>query len=229
MELSLFLIPILNRRPEVEVVEPELVWIRAGTTPSTLAATAGINFRFADFSKFPPDRSPHYGTPLPVEGSLLGVVADDWQSGVAKLRSIIGAYCSALPDWEVSHKAAAPPPSGIASIGSDGGLSVRYGAPIAPQLVRAPHVMGARFADVLVRLVNPGLQGSQAIRHRTALSFISLGWLLDDTVAFINYFIALDAMFGQGKGKTEPASWLASASTSRTRGGRPKLERANLR
>lgn len=89
---------------------------------------------------------------------------------------------------------------------------MRHCGPIAPQLT-GPTVMPSSFVDELQQVVAPRATPERDRRYRTALSFISLGWMLDGTVAFMNYFIALDALFNEGKGKTERA--IVAGATSR--------------
>lgn len=94
-ETALFLIPLLNRRPEVDILDhPSVVWIGRGASPDVVGTKTGITMRWADFTRFPPAKKMDYGSEMPESGSYLGVVAAAGRMGLPSCATSLALFVS---------------------------------------------------------------------------------------------------------------------------------------
>jgi hypothetical protein len=193
---ALFLFPVRLLRPFSDVVEVSFVWF-TNSAPAHLAESLLQN-RFHDltFNKFPPFLDGDI--PMEAEDSYLGKVAYGWQAGITALRRLAGAVCLILSYRDATLKSSATPLEGVVGLFSDGHIQVQSSISFFPSLIRAK-VLPQEVTDLMALILSPKTTPDRNNRFQTALEFLALGLVHEDSLSFMNFFIAIDALFGEPK------------------------------
>lgn len=191
---ALFLFPVRLLRPVSDVVKSSFVWF-TNSAPAQLAESL-LQMRFPDltFCKFPPLLDGNI--PIGPEDSFLGTIADGWQAGRKSLRRLAGAVCLSLSYRDTTLVSSATSPSGVVALFSNGRIEIRSPGPFLPPLMGAK-VLPQEVTDLIALILSPKTTPERNNRSQIALEFLALGWLHEETLSFMNFFIAIDAIFGE--------------------------------
>jgi hypothetical protein len=198
---SIFLMPIRGLRPSSDLISPTLVWVSSTSAVGCLTSLLQLPMLPETLTMFPPWMTgPSSGQrPLSRDDSLLGVHAVGWQAGIAELRRAAGAICVAIPDAEV-YLRSSPAWSDVLQLSERGRQAFGESGPILPSVGNV-HVLNEPELEIL-RSALVDRTTKRERRFRIALEFLSAGWVMTGAPEFMNYFLALDALYGQGKGWT---------------------------
>ena len=197
---AVFLMAIRGLRPAVEVVSPDLLWLLPDSEPTLLNSLMPLLTLPDTLSVYPPwpRRAASGQKPLGSEDSLLVVQSTGVQVALSQLRSAAGAVCVAAPDEQVSLRFS-PAWTNVFEISERGAEALHAFGPILPSLGNVKTFDD--FALVRFRALLPSRATPERDRRfRIALEWLSAAWVQSGTPEFMGYFIALDALFGQGKG-----------------------------
>ena len=191
---ALFLYPIRLLRPASNILESSFVWFTNSAPPQLAESILQTHFPSLNFSNFPPLLDGNI--PMGPEDSFLGTVAQGWQAGKKNLRQLAGAVCLSLSFRDATLKSSGGSPSGVVALFSNGRVEIRSLGPFLPPLIGAA-VLPREVTDLMGLILSSGRTPERGNRFKVALEFLALGWLHDDTLSFMNFFIALDALFGK--------------------------------
>ena len=191
---GLFLFPVRRLKPEFDVISPELVWLTSSAPRQAVEPLLQITDPQLTFDRFPPWRD-QGGRLLQIEDSTLGLIEDGREAGVTALRQLAGALCLTLPVRDAILKSDEIPVAGTVAIFMDGEIDGRALGPFLPPLTGVK-VFPRQDIDCMKNFLKPRASQERDTRYRVALEFLALGWLFRESQAFINWFIAIDALFG---------------------------------
>ena len=192
---ALFLFPVRGLRPESDVVENEFVWLTPSAPRQIVESLLHLTDPQLTFDRFPPLLDPG-ARPLQNEDSMLGLIENGWEAGATALRRLAAALCLTLPDREAILMSDETPVIGTGAIFTDGGIEIQGRGPFLPPLVRA-RVFPRTFIDRMKDFLKARASKERDNRYRLALEFLALGWLFRESQAFMNWFIGIDALFGE--------------------------------
>lgn len=190
--------PIRGLRPASDLISPKLLWIPGDASPERLNSLLSLPVLPDTLAMFPPWPAGSRAGQQPVgpDDSLLGVVATEWQVGISELRRAAGAICVAMPDGEVSL-CSAPAWTNVFELSERGAQALDAFGPILPWVANIRILNQSELGVLSSQLADRATQERDR-RFRIALEFLSTGWVLTGTQEFMNYFIALDALYGEG-------------------------------
>lgn len=192
---AIFLFPVRRLRPETDVISPSLVWLTRSAPKHLIEQLPQASDPRLAFDRFPPLLD---GEALQDEDSMLGLIANGWQGAVTALRRLAGAVCLILPYHEATAKSLLDEQVGAtAALFDDGRIEIRALGPFLPLLVN-PILVKGDSVDCLGNLMKLRSTEKRENRFRVALEFLALGWLFQGSQAFMNWCIAIDALFGVG-------------------------------
>jgi len=199
---AVLLFPVRGLRPESDIAAEDLIWITPSAPRQLVESLRQISDPRLTFDRFPPfiDSA---GVPLKPEDSMLGLIANGLEGGSRALQRLAGALCLSLPYRDAALKSADTPIGATAVLFCDGRIEIRELGPFLPRLMR-PKVLPKELIDRMRGFLKPRSTPKRDNRFRVALQFLSLGWILTGDQSFMNWFIAIDALFGK-KGGWEKA------------------------
>jgi hypothetical protein len=191
---AVFLFPVRRLRPETDVISPSRVWLTRSAPRHLIEQLPQAGDPRLAFDRFPPLLD---GEALHDEDSMLGLIANGWQGAVTALRRLAGAVCLILPYHEATLKSLDGQVGATAALFDDGRIEIRALGPFLPLLVDPILVKGDSL-NQLGNFLEAKNTKERENRFRVALEFLALGWLLQGSQAFMNWCIAIDALFGAG-------------------------------
>ncbi len=191
---ALFLFPVRLLRPAADVIGHSFVWLRHSAPTQLVESLVRIDYPGLTFETLPPLRE--NGINIGAEDSLLGAVAHGWQAAEAMLRRVAGALCLSLSYKDATFKSMATPSTATAAFFEDGRIEIRFPGPFLPPLTGST-VLPVEATEQVTSNLSPRKTPDRDNRFRIALEFLALGWILGGTLSFMNFFIALDALFGE--------------------------------
>jgi hypothetical protein len=205
-ERAVFLMPIKGLRPSSDVVAPSLLWISGECPPESLNSLLSLPMLPETLMMFPPWLvGPKTGQqPLGVSDSLLGVVSGGWQIGLSELRRAVGRICVGMPDKQVGLRRN-PDWSNVFELSERGTQALNAFGPMLP-IVGNVREFGQAALEMFTDLLRPRVSKERERRFGIALEFLAAGWVLTGTQEFMNYFVALDALFGDKSGNIDAAA-----------------------
>jgi hypothetical protein len=191
---ALFLFPAHLLRPFSDIVESSFIWFTNSAPANLVESLLQTPFHDLTFSKFPPFLDGDIS--MEAEDSYLGKVAYGWQAGITALRRLAGAVCLSLTYRDTTLKSSAKSPSGVVALFSNGRIEIRSYEAFLPALMGAK-VLPREVTDRMALILSAKTTPERDNRFQIALEFLALGWLHEETLSFMNFFIAIDAIFGE--------------------------------
>lgn len=193
-ERGLFLFSVRLLRPVSDVVDHSFVWLTHSASTQLTESLVQIDYPGLTFGMLPP--LVENGINIGAEDSLLGAVANGWQAAGAILRRVAGVLCLSLPYGDSTRKSMAAPSTATVGLFSDGRVDIRFPGPFVPSLI-GTKALPVAITDQIISGLRPRATPERDNRYRVALEFLALGWVITGTLSFMNFFIAIDALFGE--------------------------------